>query len=87
LMSRRVMADGQGELQGAVASLYSLASILGPPLMSQLFGRFSALTAPVHLPGAAFCAAAALTTTCYALYWSVTRGRAVTAPKAEAVAP
>jgi len=87
LMSHRVAADAQGELQGAVASLYSLSSILGPPLMSQLFGRFSAATAPVYLPGAAFFAAAALTTTCYALYWSVTRGRAVSAPKAEAVAP
>ena len=87
LMSHRVTADAQGELQGAVASLYSLSSIVGPPLMSQLFGRFSAATAPVYLPGAAFFAAAALTTTCYALYWSVTRGRAVSAPKAEAVAP
>jgi MFS transporter, DHA1 family, tetracycline resistance protein len=87
LMSHRVAADAQGELQGAVASLYSLSSILGPPLMSQLFGRFSAPTAPVHLPGAAFFAAAALTAMCYALYWSVTRGRAVTAPTAEAVAP
>lgn len=87
LMSHRVAADAQGELQGAVASLYSLSSILGPPLMSQLFGRFSAPTAPLHLPGAAFFAAAALTTSCYALYWSVTRERAVPAPKAEAVAP
>lgn len=91
LMSHRVMADAQGELQGAVASLFSLSSILGPPLMSQLFGRFSAPTAPLHLPGAAFVAAAALAAMCFALYWSVTRDRMAGAPppplQTEAVAP
>ena len=61
--------------------------------MSQLFGRFSAPTAVVHLPGAAFVAAAALTTSCFALYWSVTRDHKAgippppSAPEAEAVAP
>jgi DHA1 family tetracycline resistance protein-like MFS transporter len=53
-MSHRVPAGTQGELQGAVAGLYSLSTILGPPLMTQLFGYFSAETAKVHLPGAAF---------------------------------
>ena len=61
LMSHRIAPDAQGELQGAVASLQSLTSILGPPLMTQLFGRFSAPDAPIHLPGAAFLAAAILT--------------------------
>jgi MFS transporter, DHA1 family, tetracycline resistance protein len=75
LMSHRIAADAQGELQGAVASLYSLSSILGPPLMSQLFGRFSAPTAALPLPGAAFFAAALLTATCFFLYGSVTRQR------------
>ncbi len=61
LMSHRIAPDAQGELQGAVASLQSLTSILGPPLMTQLFGRFSAPDAPIHLPGAAFLAASILT--------------------------
>ncbi len=87
LMSHRVAADAQGELQGAVASLYSLSSILGPPLMSQLFGHFSAPTAPVHLPGAAFFAAAGLTAAGYAIYWSVTRERVGSAPRPQTVAP
>ncbi len=60
LMSHRVAADAQGELQGAVAALFSLTSIVGPPLMTQLFGFFSQDAAPVRLPGAAFLAAAAL---------------------------
>ncbi len=73
LMSHRVAPDAQGELQGAVACLYSLSSVVGPPLMTQLFGRFSARAAPVHLPGAAFVASAALTSACLGLYWSATR--------------
>jgi MFS transporter, DHA1 family, tetracycline resistance protein len=73
LMSHRVAADAQGELQGAVASLYSLSSIVGPPLMTQLFGHFTAPDAPVHFPGAAFMAAAVLTATCFVIYWATTR--------------
>lgn len=74
-MSRRIAPDAQGELQGAVASLYSLSSILGPPVMSQLFGRFSSADAPVHLPGAAFLAAAVCALVCLAIYLRAT-GRA-----------
>jgi DHA1 family tetracycline resistance protein-like MFS transporter len=72
-MSQRIAADAQGELQGAVASLYSLSSIVGPPVMSQLFGRFSSADAPVHLPGAAFLAAAICALVCLAIYLRATR--------------
>ena len=41
LMSQQVPPDAQGELQGGLASLSSLAAVLGPPLMTQLFGKFS----------------------------------------------
>jgi MFS transporter, DHA1 family, tetracycline resistance protein len=54
IMSQQVPPDAQGELQGGVASLYSLALVVGPPVMTQLFGRFSGESAIVHLPGAAF---------------------------------
>jgi DHA1 family tetracycline resistance protein-like MFS transporter len=73
LLSKRVAADAQGELQGAVASLFSLSAIVGPPIMAQLFGRFSEETAALHFPGAAFAASALLAATCFALYWAVTR--------------
>jgi DHA1 family tetracycline resistance protein-like MFS transporter len=62
IMSQQVPADAQGELQGGVASLYSLALVVGPPLMTQLFGRFSPETAFIHLPGAAFVCSAFLAT-------------------------
>jgi len=78
LMSRRVPPDSQGELQGAVASLFSLSSIVGPPLMTQLFGRFTAPGARFHVPGAAFFASATLAAVCWVLYFSATRER--TAP-------
>jgi len=60
LMSRQIPANAQGELQGGVASLYSLSAVLGPPLMTQLFGYFSSAHARVHFPGAAFLCAALL---------------------------
>jgi DHA1 family tetracycline resistance protein-like MFS transporter len=61
LMSQRVEPDAQGELQGAVASLLSLSTIIGPPLMTQLFGYFTSAAAPFQMPGAAFVLAAVLT--------------------------
>jgi DHA1 family tetracycline resistance protein-like MFS transporter len=60
IMSQQVPANAQGELQGAVGSLFSLASVLAPPVMTQLFGRFSAETSAIHLPGAAFVFASVL---------------------------
>lgn len=60
LMSHRVPLNAQGELQGAVASQFSLAAIIGPLLMTQLFRRFTAADAPVQFPGAPFLFAALL---------------------------
>ena len=73
LMSRLVARDAQGELQGAVAGLFSLSSIVGPPLMTQLFGRFTSPSAPVHFPGAAFAASAVLASASFTTYWLATR--------------
>lgn len=60
IMSRRVPPGTQGELQGGIASLYSLSAIIGPPIMTHLFGRFSSPASSVRLPGAAFLFAAML---------------------------
>lgn len=69
LASQQTPADAQGELQGAVASLYSLSALIGPPLMTQVFGYFSSRArAPIYLPGAAFLTAAALTLVCALLF-------------------
>jgi MFS transporter, DHA1 family, tetracycline resistance protein len=68
LASQRAPANAQGELQGAVAMLYSLSSIVGPPLMTQVFGHFSRHAAVVYFPGAPFVLSAVLTLVCAALF-------------------
>jgi DHA1 family tetracycline resistance protein-like MFS transporter len=60
LMSQRVPANAQGELQGGVASLGSTANVIGPLVMTQTMAYFTAPTAPVYFPGAAFVLAAAV---------------------------
>jgi DHA1 family tetracycline resistance protein-like MFS transporter len=53
VLAGHVPPNEQGELQGALASLMSLTTILGPPLMNNLFTYFTT-TAPIHFPGASF---------------------------------
>ena len=60
LMSQSIRPTAQGELQGGLASVSSLASILGPPVLTQLFAHFASPTATPRFPGAPFIAAALL---------------------------
>jgi MFS transporter, DHA1 family, tetracycline resistance protein len=53
LMTRRTPADSQGELQGAITSLYSLASIISPAIMALIFTAHTD-DAGLYLPGAPF---------------------------------
>ncbi len=61
MMTSQVPANAQGELQGALSSVNSVTSVLGPLLMTQLFATFTAAEAGVYFPGAPFIAAALLT--------------------------
>lgn len=61
IISGQVPANEQGELQGAVTSLISLTSVVGPVLMTGLFAFFTAKNAPVYFPGAPFMMGAVLT--------------------------
>ena len=63
VMAGHVPANTQGELQGTVTSLMSLAAIIGPLLMNNLFFYFTHDKAPVHLPGAPFLLASVLMAT------------------------
>jgi len=60
LMSQRIPQNAQGELQGAVASLFSLSSIIAPPVMTQLFRHFTAGGGTPMFPGAPYVLAATL---------------------------
>lgn len=59
LMTRGVPENAQGELQGALASSFCLAAIIGPVVMSHLFSAFTS-GAGAHFPGAPFLAGLAL---------------------------
>ncbi len=61
LLSSTLPRDAQGELQGAIASTMAITMIIGPLSMTQIFTHFSADSAPVYIPGAAFFTAAVLT--------------------------
>lgn len=54
VMAGKVPPNAQGELQGAITSLMSLAAIIGPLVMNNLFFFFTHSEAPVYLPGAPF---------------------------------
>ncbi len=54
IISAHVPPGEQGELQGALTSLMSATSIVGPLMMTNLFAYFTARDAPVYFPGSAF---------------------------------
>ncbi|MGZ5219173.1 MAG: TCR/Tet family MFS transporter [Chitinophagaceae bacterium] len=60
ILAGHVPPNEQGELQGALTSLMSLTTIIGPPIMNYLFYFFTQENAPVHFPGVSFLLAAVL---------------------------
>lgn len=60
IISNEVPANEQGELQGALTSLMSVTSIVGPLLMTGLFSFFTSKSAPLYFPGAPFMMGAVL---------------------------
>lgn len=54
IISGNVPPSEQGELQGALTSLMSATSIVGPPLMTTIFAKFTQPSAPIVFPGAPF---------------------------------
>ena len=67
MMTKRTPADSQGELQGAITSLYSLASIISPAVMALIFTA-NTDDAGQYLPGAPFLLAALLTVIAIAIF-------------------
>lgn len=60
IISNQVPSSEQGEIQGALTSLTSTTSIIGPLIMANLFSYFTRSTAPVYFPGAPFVLGAVL---------------------------
>lgn len=68
LMTTQIAEDAQGELQGAIASVVSLTSILGPPVMTGVFGAYSD-NIGTFFPGAPYMLATALMAVAVLALW------------------
>lgn len=83
LLTRRVDESSQGELQGALAAVQSIASFIAPPLFALTYAHFIEPGRAVPIPGAAFYLAGALMFASMLLAWQVTReptARSATSP-------
>lgn len=54
IMAGYVPSNEQGELQGSLSGLMSLTTIIGPPVMTNVFAYFTSKAAAVYFPGAPF---------------------------------
>ena len=54
VISGQVQPDHQGELQGALTSLMSITTIIGPFIMNDSFYYFTSAKAPFYFPGIHF---------------------------------
>lgn len=77
LMTRRVSSSEQGQLQGAIASINGVTSLIGPTLFTQTFAFFirsdSALGTPGEFPGAPFILASLLLLSAAVIAWRTTK--------------
>jgi MFS transporter, DHA1 family, tetracycline resistance protein len=73
LMSRLVGPSEQGQLQGALMSLFGVAGMIAPLVFTQVFALAIWPRWGIHLPGAPYWLAAGLMVGSFAIAWSVTR--------------
>jgi DHA1 family tetracycline resistance protein-like MFS transporter len=78
LMTKRVGPSEQGQLQGALMSLFGVAGMIGPLVFTQVFALAIAPSRAVQFPGAPYWLAAALLAGSLLLAWNAT-GRGVSA--------
>ncbi len=64
IISNKVAANEQGEMQGVLTSLISITAIIGPLLMTNSFYHFTQNNSPVYFPGIPFMIGALLTLVC-----------------------
>jgi DHA1 family tetracycline resistance protein-like MFS transporter len=73
IMTRLVEPTEQGRLQGALASLVGLASLIGPTVFSEIFAASISTRADLGLPGAPYILAALLIFAAMLLAWRTTQ--------------
>jgi DHA1 family tetracycline resistance protein-like MFS transporter len=77
IMTQLVSVTEQGRLQGALASLVGLASLIGPIVFTQTFAAFISTHADLGLPGAPYLLSALLIVAAIVLAWRTTRPPAI----------
>ena len=73
IMSRTAEDDQQGELQGTLASIASVATIMAPLLVTQTFFYFTDGGGSIYLPGAPFLVSAGLVVICIGVFLTTPR--------------
>ena len=76
VMSRLTADDSQGELQGVIASVAAIATIISPLLMTNVFRAFADPAAAIYLPGAPFLVSTLLMLLCMAVFLAPARPKA-----------
>jgi DHA1 family tetracycline resistance protein-like MFS transporter len=72
LMTRRVQASEQGQLQGAMMGLRGLSGLFSPAMFTFTFATFIGPRSDLHVPGAPFLLAALLLVIALAVAWRAT---------------
>lgn len=75
-MSKMTAADAQGELNGVMTSVGSMAVVVTPVLMTYLFSEFSSRTSGVYFPGAPYLLGGILALVGFLACWLLTGSRA-----------
>ncbi len=86
-LSKLVAPNEQGELQGGVASMQSVAAIIGPLLMTNVLARFTQAGGPVWFPGAAYVLSAMLALASLIVVITLARGVFAGVKQPEPTAP
>jgi DHA1 family tetracycline resistance protein-like MFS transporter len=73
LMTRRVDKSAQGQLQGAMMSMFGVAGMIAPLVFTQVFSAAISPKWGIHLPGAPYWLATLLMMGSLAIAWSVMR--------------
>jgi DHA1 family tetracycline resistance protein-like MFS transporter len=73
VMSKQAGPSAQGELQGAVGSINSIAAVLSPLVMTQIFSYFSTPAAPLQFSGAPYLLSAVLVFFCVLISFRAVR--------------
>jgi DHA1 family tetracycline resistance protein-like MFS transporter len=88
IAAAHVPSSAQGELQGALTSIGSITTIIGPLIFTQAFGYFTSPAAPVAFAGAPYALASCfLVGALIVFFLKIPRSRAVGPQGAENVGP